>query len=327
MTDPRCSIIIRCCNEERHIGRLLTGILQQTVENREIIVVDSGSTDATTAIASRFPVRIVSIDPGEFSFGRSLNRGCTAARGEFLVLASAHVYPVYRDWLERLLEPFADPNVALTYGKQRGAAATRYSEHRVFAKWFSETSNPRQDHPFCNNANAAVRRAAWQELRYSESLTGLEDIDWAKRAIARGLGIAYAAEAEVIHVHDETASGIYNRYRREAIAFHNIFPESRFTFADFLKLFAANAVADARHAAHERVLWRSLSGILMFRAAQFWGTFRGYAQKGVLSERLKRAFYYPGEKTRSRGGRPGPADSHRVDYSNVTEGEVVERDY
>jgi len=47
---PTCSIVIRAFNEEQHIGKLLTGILQQTIQDREIILVDSGSTDATPEI-------------------------------------------------------------------------------------------------------------------------------------------------------------------------------------------------------------------------------------------------------------------------------------
>ena len=110
---PRCSIVVRAFNEEQHIGKLLTGISQQSLKELEVIVVDSGSTDATVAIASHYPTRVVSIAPEEFTFGRSLNRGCAQAQGEFLVFISAHAYPVYPDWLERLLLPFSDPRVAL----------------------------------------------------------------------------------------------------------------------------------------------------------------------------------------------------------------------
>src|SRR5205823_1365971 len=131
---PRISIIIRCYNEEEHIGRLLSGIIQQTQQDFEIIVVDSGSTDATLSIASRYPVKVVHIAPQDFSFGRSLNMGCEAAGGEILVFASAHVYPLYDDWLEKIARPFADPKVALSYGGQRGNEVTKYSEHQVFAR-------------------------------------------------------------------------------------------------------------------------------------------------------------------------------------------------
>lgn len=40
------SVVIRCCNEERHIGRVLSGILAQTWPDVEIVV-DSGSTETT----------------------------------------------------------------------------------------------------------------------------------------------------------------------------------------------------------------------------------------------------------------------------------------
>ncbi|MFM8319503.1 MAG: glycosyltransferase family 2 protein, partial [Chloroflexota bacterium] len=170
----RCSVVIRAYNEARHIGRLLDGILQQTHRDTEIILVDSGSTDGTLEIAGRYPVTIASIAPQEFTFGRSLNRGLAAASGEIAVIASAHVYPVYPDWLERLLAAFADPQVGLAYGRQRGAEQTHFSERQVFARWFPAQSTPRQAHPFCNNANAAIRRQLWLAPPYDETLTDLE---------------------------------------------------------------------------------------------------------------------------------------------------------
>ncbi|MCS7010196.1 MAG: glycosyltransferase, partial [Anaerolineales bacterium] len=198
------SLVIRAYNEERHIGRLLEGVRRQTVRDVEIILVDSGSTDATPAIAAQYGAKILRIAPQEFTFGRSLNLGIAATTRDLVVIASAHVYPVYPDWLERLLEPFSDPNVALTYGKQRGDEHSKFSEHQIFARWFPEESHLNQPHPFCNNANAAIRRNLWKQHPYDETLTGLEDLAWAKWAQSQGYRIAYVAEAEVIHVHNET---------------------------------------------------------------------------------------------------------------------------
>lgn len=143
LRQPLCSIVIRANNEERHIERLLTGILQQTIKEVEVVLVDSGSIDATVAIALKYPVRVLHIQPEDFTFGRSLNLGIDAAKGEFIVIASAHVYPVYPDWLERLLSPFIDPQVALSYGKQRGSSSSKFSENQVFARWFPVESDMR----------------------------------------------------------------------------------------------------------------------------------------------------------------------------------------
>jgi rhamnosyltransferase len=321
MAVPKCSIVIRCRNEEEHIGRLLSGIMQQTVNDFEVIVVDSGSTDATLTIASRYPVKILSITPEEFTFGHSLNSGCQEASGEFIVIVSAHVYPVYKDWLEKLLAPFADPGVALVYGKQRGDSSTKYSEKQIFRQWFPDKSDPRQGHPFCNNANAAIRQSLWEELPYNNELTGLEDLDWAKRAMERGHCIAYAAEAEVVHVHREKPLQTYNRYLREGMAHKRIFPEQKFNLWDFFRMLVLNIVTDSRHAMHDKEsgdnLLSVLSSILLFRLMQFWGTFRGFARPGVITGQLKRRFYYPDNFGYRETMTPENAEERRIDYAKL----------
>jgi rhamnosyltransferase len=313
------SLIIRCYNEEQHIGRLLDGIMQQTLREVETILVDSGSTDGTLSIVSQYPSKVLSIRPDEFSFGRSLNLGCRAAQGELLVFASAHVFPLYDDWLERLLAPFHDPKVALTYGRQCGDERTRYSERQIFAKWFPTRSNSCQDNPFCNNANAAVRRSIWEQLPYDETLTGLEDLDWAARVMRLGYRIAYVAEADVVHLHNESYAQVYNRYRREAIALKQIFPSERFGIGDLLRLLATNVVADAYHAWREGILKRYVFDILMFRLMHLWGTYRGFAQRGPLTDRLKRKFFYPnGAKYAATKGRAeGIRTGARIEYAEI----------
>lgn len=316
---PRYTVVVRCYNEEEHIGRLLTGIMEQTIAHEtEIVVVDSGSTDATVSIASAFPTRIIQIQPEEFSFGRALNIGCDAARGEVLVFASAHVYPVYGDWLERMVAPFADPEVALVYGNQSGNETTKYSEDKIFERWFPEISNWDQCHPFCNNANAAVRRSVWEDLPYNEELTGLEDLDWAKRAQERGYKIVYESDAEVIHVHDESWGGIMNRYRREAIAMKQIFPEERFQFWDFIRLYTGNVFSDLYHAWHDGVLLLNLNEICLFRLMQFWGTYRGFLHSGPVGGELKNRFYYPNEMERS-GDEDSSDDEQKIEYDMAQE--------
>jgi len=314
----KVSIVIRCYNEEEHIGRLLSGIAQQEHVDREIIVVDSGSTDATLSIVSAFPASIVHITPDRFSFGRSLNMGCAASTGEVIVLASAHVYPLYRDWLTQLLAPFADDRVACIYGRQCGDERTRYSEHQVFARWFPEHSDPDQQHTFCNNANAAIRRAVWESTPYDETLTGLEDIDWVRRVMKKGWKLTYCAGAIVAHIHDETSAMIRNRYRREAIAMKSIYPDQRFRWYDFLRFWIANVFSDAYHACHDGVLSSSLVDIIRFRLMQFWGTWRGYARHGTVTQRLKETFYYPKGLTRQPPEDAGVDDGRAIDYSRLT---------
>jgi glycosyltransferase involved in cell wall biosynthesis len=315
-------VVIRAYNEETHIARLLLGILHQTVREVEIILVDSGSTDATLAVAARYPVRVLHIAPSDFSFGRSLNLGCAAARGDYLVIASAHVYPVYADWLEQLLQPFADDRVAVVYGKQRGGDSTRFSEQRVFHQWFPDASIADQASAFCNNANAAVRRALWRRRPYNEDLPALEDVEWATWARSAGHAVAYRAEAEVVHIHDETPAAVFNRYRREAMALKRIRPHEHFGLADLVRLVVSHVALDLQAALRAGEFGRSWNEILWFRWMQFWGTYRGFATAGPLTGQLKEAFYYP-----SRHAPPAPAARRRapLDYGVLAQPERARR--
>ncbi|MFP3854759.1 MAG: glycosyltransferase, partial [Anaerolineales bacterium] len=298
----------------------LSGIMEQTVEDPEIILVDSGSTDATVAIASRFPVNIVEIEPDEFTFGRSLNLGCQAATRDIIAIASAHVYPVYPDWLERLVEPFSDPKVALAYGRQRGNSTTRFSEHQHFSKMYPEISNLKQKDPLCNNANAAIRRSLWEEHPYDESLPGLEDLEWANWAIEQGYYLAYVAEAEIVHVHEETPLQVYNRYRREAIALKRMRPQEPFSPLEFLRLYISNVVSDSWHALREGQFLEVFREILWFRLMQFWGTYRGFRHRGPVSSRLRQAFYYP--RSLRRTANPKGRAVEPIDYGHAQAKEV-----
>ena len=300
-----CSIVIRAYNEEKHIGRLLEGIRQQTIRDVEIILVDSGSTDGTVPVAESFEARVVRIPSVEFTFGRSLNLGIQAATRDLgvqaatrklVVIASAHVYPVYPDWLEVLLRPFEQERIALTYGKQRGPETANFSEKQIYHQWYPDVSKSRQATAFCNNANAAIRRGLWEKNPYNETLTGLEDLAWARWAKEQGHDIAYVAEAEVIHIHNETPQGVFNRYRREAMAFKKIYPEAHFNVYDFVRLTMMNIFSDVWHAAVERVLWKNIASIFWFRFMQFHGTRLSHRETGLITPQLRETFYYARER-------------------------------
>ena len=291
-----CSIVIRAYNEDKHIGRLLEGIRQQTIKDVEIILVDSGSTDQTVSVAESFGARLVHIPSDEFTFGRSLNFGVQAATREFVAIVSAHVYPVYPDWLESLLRPFGEEDVALTYGKQRGYEGSKYSEYQIFHRWYPDASKPDQETAFCNNANAAIRKSLWEENPYDETLTGLEDLAWAKWAKEQGYKIGYVAEAEIVHIHNETPLGVYNRYRREAMAMRKIYPEANFNLYDFFRSTLTNIFSDLWHAVREQVLLKNLASIFWFRVMQFHGTRMGHRETSLVTPQLRETFYYARER-------------------------------
>ncbi|MFM8791639.1 MAG: glycosyltransferase family 2 protein [Solirubrobacterales bacterium] len=307
------SAVIRAYNEGRHIGRLLEGFDHQTVKPDEIIVVDSGSTDDTVAIAEAAGCTVVHIAKDEFSFGRALNRGCAAANGDILLFASAHVYPVYNTHVEHIVSAFDRDGVAIAYGRQVGDERTKFSESRVMLKWFPSESIWDQSHPFSNNANAAVLRSVWQESPYDETLTGLEDLDFAKKVLRRGYKISYVADAPVVHVHEESWGIIRNRYRREAMAYARIVDGSTMSLPGAFGLALSNIAGDYKDAIKARRLRSNLLGIPLFRTAQFIGAWEGFRAPDDSSTQLLQRFYYPSE---ARSSHPAPSEpGRRIQYS------------
>lgn len=309
---PRVSAVIRALNEGKHIGRLLKGLEQQTVRLHEVILVDSGSTDETVAIAEAAGCTIVHIAKNEFSFGRALNRGCAAATGDILLFASAHVYPVYNTYVEHIVSAFERDGVAIAYGRQVGDERTKFSESRVMLKWFPNQNIWDQGHPFSNNANAAVLKSVWQQTPYDETLTGLEDLDFAKKALDKGYKIAYVADAPVVHVHEETWSTIRNRYRREAMAYARIVKGSEMSLPRALGLALTNIAGDYREAVRAHLLRSNALSIPQFRLAQFIGAWQGFREPDHVSARLLERFYYPPE---SRSDESAPAPGRKIVYS------------
>ena len=304
------SIVIRALNEAEHLPALYSGILRQTRQPDQIVLVDSGSTDDTIAISQAHGADVVHIAPEDFSFGRSLNVGCAAATGDVLVFVSAHVYPTDENWLENLVEPFGHDDVVLSYGRQTGDHRTKFSELQLLRQWFPEQSDPDQTTPFCNNANCAIRRSEWEMHPYDEELTGLEDLAWAEQALKRGGRIAYRADATIAHIHDEDFPRIRNRYRREAIAHRRIFDDQRLGALEAAALFVANVGRDYLAAGARGQLRRNVVDIPSFRAAQYLGTWEGFRSRGDVSSELKRRFYYP-KGIDLRSGRSGTATTVR----------------
>jgi glycosyltransferase involved in cell wall biosynthesis len=258
-----------------------------------VIIVDSGSTDRTLEIAERHGCRIVRIERAEFTFGRSLNMGCSAAQGNTLVFVSGHCIPCDEQWLTHLIAPVVSGIAAYAYGRQVGNDASKYSERQLFRKYFPDVSSIPQSGYFCNNANAALDRSLWSANRFDESLTGLEDLELAKRLEAAGQKIAYVADAPVLHLHDESWLRIKTRYEREALALRRIMPEVHVTLVDAVRYFISAVLLDCRAALGERRLLRKGAEIVMFRLMQYWGVYRGNDEHRKISNRTKEKYFYP----------------------------------
>jgi len=289
------SVVIRTLNEQRYLRELLVCVGSQKSDlfTIETVVIDSGSTDGTLEIAKEFGCRITHISKADFTFGRSLNLGCKYANGEVFVLVSGHCIPTGEKWLHNLVIPITDGRVAYTYGRQVGRDSTKFSEIQLFKKYFPLESKIPQEGFFVNNANSALSRVMWEKYRFDEELTGLEDMDLAKRYVDDGGEVAYVSQAIVYHIHDEKWSHTKRRYERESIALQKIMPEIQVSIGDGLRYFFAAIMSDFSKALTERRLASESISILNFRSAQYLGTYIGNHEHRKLSKEKKERYFYP----------------------------------
>ncbi len=272
---PAVSIVIRARNEAAFLGRLLAGIRLQDVADTEIILVDSGSTDDTRAIAEAHGCRLITIEAERFTYGRALNVGCAAARGRACVFVSAHCVPVNDRWLTRLLEPLRDAAVAGSYGKQLPLPETLPYEQRNLLLGFPFASRRHSSQFVFHNANAALRREVWERFSFDETLPGLEDHEWARRVLTAGWQIVYEPLAMVYHQHDETLAQIYGRAYREGVALRQLDPSFVQSPARFVVNYLRGVQRDLRFVRRYGRPWRWVVELVPQRFMEVYGTYRG----------------------------------------------------
>tara|TARA_B100000686_G_C16739577_1_gene945781 strand:- start:835 stop:1929 length:1095 start_codon:yes stop_codon:yes gene_type:complete len=209
---PVASIIIRTYNEELYLEKTLKMIFAQKSIPREVVVIDSGSTDATIKIAQKFPVRLVRIRNEYFGYGRALNLGARLARGYYVVNLSAHAIPIDEFWLAELINPLKDKKIAGVHGAERPMEGyCGLLERKILIDSFSDFSTERLDKNFFSNANSAMRRKLVLDHPFDESVDWAEDRLWAKRLQEFGYKIAYKPKAAVYHSHNLSARGNFER--------------------------------------------------------------------------------------------------------------------
>jgi len=215
------SVIIPTRNAEDYIHRLLTSLRGQSIPS-EIIVIDSSSPDTTVKIADSFGVKTKIIVKGNFDHGGTRNLAVTHAEGNIIVFLTQDAMPDDKYFLENLIKPLENPEIAAAYGRQVPEADARPSEK--FARFFNYPEVPlikgRDDISelgiktfFFSNVCSAIRKKEFEELGgFTEKIIMNEDMLLASKLILNGYKIAYVPEAKVIHSHNYSWIQQFKRY-------------------------------------------------------------------------------------------------------------------
>lgn len=216
------SVLLLTRDEAENIAACLDAIYaQKNPKTFEVVVVDSGSTDGTTEIAARYPVRLEKIRPEQFHHARTRNLAAELANGEYLVYLAADAIPTSGEWLAALLGNFADAGVAAVYGRHMPKPNSTFErEDTLEAVYGTErlVKDPLRGQEMgyryfhFSTVNASIRKDVWKKTRFPEDLKCYEDVGIAKRILESGGKIVYEPGAAVFHSHNHSEVGLFQRY-------------------------------------------------------------------------------------------------------------------
>jgi exopolysaccharide biosynthesis polyprenyl glycosylphosphotransferase len=201
------SVIIPSYNAERTLPYALRALQNQTIprELYEIIVVDDASTDGTAAVAREFGVRYRIQNKEGPAAARNL--GVRASRGEIILFTDSDCIPK-EDWIEKMVKPFEDPQVAGVMGRY-------LTKQKEFCARFTQLEFEERFRILSNFDNidlvpsfaAAFRRAIFEQVGGFDChypLANNEDVELSYKIASRGYKMVFADEAIVYHRHPAT---------------------------------------------------------------------------------------------------------------------------
>ncbi|MFM1873504.1 MAG: hypothetical protein RL398_2926 [Planctomycetota bacterium] len=219
----RISLVIPTLNAGPLFDEVLESILAlRGTRFDELVAVDSGSSDGTVDKLRRAGFAVHEIPKAQFDHGGTRDLGISKTTGDVVVLLVQDATLQGADWLQKMVEPFADSEVAGVWCRQVPRPVCQPVLKRRILGWpgwgdgvtkkrLPEGKQLDELAPFdqlmlCafDNVASAIRRTAWQRFPLGPRRFG-EDVYFGKRAIAAGLTLAHQGGAVVVHSHDRSA--------------------------------------------------------------------------------------------------------------------------
>lgn len=244
--DRTISVIIPSYDRPEDLRECLRSVLSQKTDRRvEVIVVDNHpESRLTPPVVAEFPdVRLLSEQRRGSAYAR--NRGLLACRGSIVVCVDDDVV-VSNGWLEKMLAPFGDEEIAVVTGNviplRLGTTAERLNEacsslsaggqpFRVDGEWFRSSQTAILAWDFGTSANMAVRTRVFrdpsvglfaEQLGPGTPIGAGEDPYLLYRVIEAGYGLQYCPDAWVWHRHRRNAAALKRQvysYAKSAVGY------------------------------------------------------------------------------------------------------------
>lgn len=189
------SIVITIYNDEKEIVELLNNIKEQTVQPKEIIIVDGGSSDKSIEYVENYSANIKLIRGGRLNISEGLNRGIRECISEYVGIAmTGNRYK--RDFFEILLNVMKTSDCGIAYGPICGNSAGKFSD------WYNKyllNGDEGKDFGIASNHGCLLKREVFNEIGffYEKFVYAGEDAEFYARALKNGIKCKFVEQAKL----------------------------------------------------------------------------------------------------------------------------------
>lgn len=189
----KVSVIMPLYNGEKHVGKAVKSILNQTFTDFELIIVNDGCTDSSREIVSRFKDSRIKLYDNDINRGISYtrNKAISLSSGEYIaIMDDDDIAPPYRlekevEYLDKHLNVVAVIGNACRIDKDDNDLNELWkvckSPYRTRAVFFFGDPVP--------NSSAMVRKSVVidNNIYFRDNMYGIEDYDFWSRISVKGL--------------------------------------------------------------------------------------------------------------------------------------------
>ncbi len=178
------SIIITVYNKSKYIAKAIESAINQTYNDKEIIVVDDGSTDNSVEIIKKYNNKIRFFEKLHSGIGGTINFGIKKAQGEWIKLLSGDDL-LEKDALKNLMlnvEKFSQNDQTIFYSHWKKIDADGKLLRLIYEP--QQNSENLWNGHFVNFNTTLLHKKLFEKVGYfDESLKNSEDYEWLLRAV------------------------------------------------------------------------------------------------------------------------------------------------
>ena len=211
------TIVLLIKNAGKKLVHTLDGIFNQVCDlDYEVLAIDSGSTDCSLEILSKYPLRILQISPENFNHGETRNLGASESskRSDYIVYLTQDAVPYDSQWLQNLIMPMKkDVLVAGAFSRHIPHPTSSPALVRQLTTWWQsggrnriikempagieEFEKNKSFYIYFSNTSSIIRKSVW-EVNPWKKVDFAEDAVWADEVLRAGYKIVFEPNSKIL---------------------------------------------------------------------------------------------------------------------------------